>query len=99
MIISKMKLKKILLLLFLAFLLAIGENVIFKERVPLGIYLEQKHIGGKTYQELAVILEEKENDIKNKESFFIPGENVPRIYLERIRYSYIKTESWRKPSA
>ncbi|NMB41478.1 MAG: hypothetical protein GX996_06025 [Firmicutes bacterium] len=81
MIISKMKLKKILLLLFLAFLLAIGENVIFKERVPLGIYLEQKHIGGKTYQELAVILEEKENDIKNKEiHFFIPGENVPRIF-------------------
>ena len=78
----KSKLLKVLLAIFLvAILLALGENLYFRKRVPLGVYIGQNYIGGKTYKELEGFLEEISTALgKGKLKLYVSGEVIPLVF-------------------
>ncbi|RJX24663.1 MAG: hypothetical protein C4554_08585 [Dethiobacter sp.] len=80
MTIIKSKLVKVLLavLLVIASLLVISENIYFKKRAPLGIYIGPNYVGGKTYEKIETLLEEIKTELGKKEiNLYISGEDMP----------------------
>ena len=85
-IIKSKLIKTLLALLLIVSLMVLGENIYFKKRAPLGIYIGQNYVGGKTYQEIEILLEKNKKDMKEKKiNLYITGEDTPLVFtLEEI---------------
>jgi vancomycin resistance protein YoaR len=79
--ILRVLLKTLLGLLVLVFLLVMAVTIYFKERVPWGVYLAGTPLGGKSYPEVELFLEELQARLKKEQvNVYITSEQDPLVF-------------------
>ena len=79
--ILKTLLKMLLGLLGLVFLSVVVVNIYFKERVPWGVYLAGTPLGGKSYQEVELLLGELHAGLKKEQvNIYIASKQDPLVF-------------------
>lgn len=83
---NKPKIKALIGFVLIVLLWMFGEYIYFKNRVPLGVYIREYYLGGKTYNYLENFLEGIKDELgKEKINLYISGEETPLLFtLEEI---------------